>query len=65
MDPEAAASRISREMHLATGARYPSIELHGKDLPPAVLRDLQDFMRRIEYEMSVARKGKDCDCPGA
>jgi hypothetical protein len=51
------AARIAREMYLATGAQYPAIELLGKDLPPAVLRDLEDFLRRLEQEMSVARKG--------
>lgn len=56
------ATRIAREMYLATGVRYPSIELHGKDLPPGVLRDLQDFLRRLELEMATARKGGSCAC---
>ena len=51
------AARIAREMYQATGVRYGSIELHGKDLPPGVLRDLEEFLRRLEREMSVARKG--------
>jgi len=57
VDTRAVAARIAREMYQATGVRYGSIELHGKDLPPGVLRDLEEFLRRLEREMSVARKG--------
>lgn len=56
MDQKSAAARIAREMYMATGVRYPSLELHGKDLPPGVLKDLQDFLRHLGREMQAARQ---------